>query len=391
VEKSEESPLIAHVIYQLGIGGLENGLVNLINQTPKTRYRHAIICLKGATDFKERINRDDVEIYELHKREGNDFSVFIRLYKLLKQLKPAVVHTRNLTAIECQLPAFLAGIKCRVHGEHGWDSFDPDGNNRKYQLLRRAFRPLVQRYIPLSAHLESYLKDKIGVSEGKIRRICNGVDTTKFHPLEESDGEPEPESYPFHDNRLFVIGTVGRMHGVKDQITLVKAFINLLEKRPDQRDRLRLALIGDGPLREEAIALLTSTGNEALAWLPGERDDIDLILRRLDLFVLPSKAEGISNTILEAMASGLPVIATNTGGNPDLVVSGKTGMIVPCENPDEMASVLALYVDASQLAKEQGEQGLARVLAQFSLDKMVENYLGLYDELLKNKIKKETV
>jgi sugar transferase (PEP-CTERM/EpsH1 system associated) len=380
MENKKEPPLVVHVIYQLGIGGLENGLVNLINKTPKTRYRHAIICLKGVTDFQERIKRDDVEIYELHKREGNDFSVFIRLYKLLKKLNPAVVHTRNLTAIECQLPAFLAGVKYRVHGEHGWDSFDPDGSNRKYQTLRRLFRPLVQKYIPLSTHLECYLKDKIGVPAGKIRRICNGVDTTKFHPLEEGDGHPE--AYPFLDNKLFVIGTVGRMHGVKDQITLVKAFIRLLEKRPEQRDRLRLVLIGEGPLRAEAIALLSSSGDEALAWLPREREDIDLILRRFDLFVLPSKAEGISNTILEAMASRLPVIATDTGGNPDLVVGGKTGMLVPCEDPEEMALALTCYVDDPRLIKEQGEQGLIRVMEQFSLNKMVEKYLSLYDELL---------
>jgi sugar transferase (PEP-CTERM/EpsH1 system associated) len=373
-------PRVVHVIYSLGVGGLENGLVNLINQTPSDRYYHTIICLKEATDFKKRIKSEGVEVFELHKREGNDLSIFLRLYKLLKKIQPDIVHTRNLSAIECQLPAFLAGVRYRVHGEHGWDVFDPDGSNRKYQLLRKVFRLLVQRYIPLSSHLENYLKDKIGVPEGKISRICNGVDTVKFHPIQKSDSMPV--GYPFSHKGLFVIGTVGRMHGVKDQITLVKAFISLLGKRPRQRDRLRLVLIGDGPLRNEAITLLSSAGYSDLAWLPGKRDDIDIVLRRFDLFVLPSQAEGISNTILEAMASGLPIVATETGGNPDLVVSGKTGALVPCKDPEKMALALSDYVDDPQRVREHGEQGLARVMEQFSLNKMVENYLGLYDEML---------
>ena len=380
MNSEKNPPLVVNVIYSLGVGGLENGLVNLINQTPPSRYRHTIICLKEATDFKNRIKSGDVEVFELHKREGNDLSIFLRLYKLLKKIQPDIVHTRNLSAIECQLPAFLAGVRYRVHGEHGWDTFDPEGDNRKYQLLRRFFKPLVQRYIPLSSHLEDYLKDKIGVQESKIRRICNGVDTEKFHPLQSSD--TLPENYPFTDSRLFVIGTIGRMQGVKDQITLVKAFNQLLSKQPELREKLRLVLVGEGPLREEALALLTTSGNAALAWLPGTRDDIELILRQLELFVLPSQAEGISNTILEAMASGLPVVATNVGGNPDLVVDGETGLLVPRENPEAMASALECYLNNPQLLNKHGEQGLARVMEQFSLDKMVEKYLGLYDELL---------
>lgn len=247
-------PLVVHIIYRLGIGGLENGLVNLINKTAVNRYRHAIICLKDTSDFKARIKKHDVEIYELNKREGNDFSIFFRLFKLLRRIKPDIVHTRNLSTIECQLPVFLAGTKYRVHGEHGWDSFDPDGDNRKYQFLRRCFKPFVHLYIPLSGHLEEYLKNKIGVTQKKIRRICNGVDTKKFHP--KTNVSNRPTAYPFGDEKLFVIGTIGRMHGVKDQITLVRAFIRLLESSPELRSKLRLVVVGDGPLHGEAMALL---------------------------------------------------------------------------------------------------------------------------------------
>ena len=122
------SPLIVHIIYRLGVGGLENGLVNLINRIPADQYRHAIICLTDSTDFSKRIQRDNVAVYEIHKRPGHDAQSFVKVYKLLKQLKPDIVHTRNLAAIEYQVCAVLAGVPFRIQGEHGWDVFDPDGS-----------------------------------------------------------------------------------------------------------------------------------------------------------------------------------------------------------------------------------------------------------------------
>ncbi len=374
------APLVAHVIYRLGIGGLENGLVNLINRTPTDRYRHTIICLKDATDFRNRIRRGDVAIYELGMQEGRDFTVFAKLYRLLRALKPNIVHTRNLAAIECQLPTFFAGVKHRVHGEHGWDVFDPDGSNRKYQFLRRLFKPLVHRYIPLSAQLERYLRESIRVPGNKIRRISNGVDTDTFHPARKD--RQNPRALPFDTAGKVILGTIGRMHGVKDQTTLVDAFIRLLQKRPELRDLLRLVIVGDGPLRSQACSLLASSGFERNAWLPGERNDVPDILRALDLFVLPSTAEGLSNTVLEAMATGLPVIATDVGGNPDLVTPGVTGTLIPCSDPDALSRAIEQYLDNDELATTQGANGLRRVREKFSLDRMVEAYLALYDELL---------
>jgi sugar transferase (PEP-CTERM/EpsH1 system associated) len=378
-ESMQQAPLIAHIIYRLGVGGLENGLVNLINRSPE-HYRHAIICLKDADDFRNRLV-GEVPVFQLHRKEGQDFGLYLRLYRLLRRLQPAIVHTRNLAAVECQFPAWLAGVPVRVHGEHGWDVFDPNGTNRKYQWLRRLYKPLVHRYIPLSRHLEGYLRERISVPEARITRICNGVDTAVFHPG--PAGKGELKGCPFgNDAGAVVVGTVGRMHGVKDQINLVRAFMKVLEQRPDFRERGRLVLAGDGPLRAEAASMLGAAGLEHLAWLPGERSDIAEILRGLDIFVLPSKAEGISNTILEAMATGLPVIATEVGGNPELVVDGTTGRLVPKEDPDAIATALLDYLDHPELIAAHGKAGLARVREGFSLDGMVDRYTAVYDELL---------
>jgi len=381
LKNKKSPPQIAHIIFRLGVGGLENGLVNLINQMPVEKYRHTIICLKDSTDFRERLKRKDVAIYSLYKKEGHDFGAFFRLYKLLRTLQPDIVHTRNLAAIECQLPAWIAGVKYRVHGEHGWDVFDPDGNNVKYQLLRRSLKTLIHRFIPLSLHLQRYLNEKIHVPERKITRICNGVDTNKFFPLQGEKKRLAGCPFAFQSDEL-IIGTVGRMHGVKDQITLVKAYILLLQKNPEFKSRVRLIIIGEGPLRNEALQLLRQERLINNIWLPGERKDIAEILRNFDLFVLPSQAEGIPNTILEAMATGLPVIATDVGGNPELVVQNVTGSLVAKEDPDALASRLLEYIENKEKRREQGEKGLQRVLSEFSLNAMVKQYTNVYDGLV---------
>lgn len=179
----------------------------------------------------------------------------------------------------------------------------------------------------MSLHLQDYLIEKVKIPKYKIQRICNGVDIKKFYP-EKVKQLVSDCPLPF-DKKNVYIGTVGRMHGVKDQITLVTAFITLMQAHQEFIGQVYLILVGDGPLRQEAIDLLEKHQLLQYAWLPGEREDIADIMQSLDIFVLPSQAEGISNTILEAMATGLPVIATAVGGSPELVKQGETGLLVP--------------------------------------------------------------
>lgn len=376
------APLVAHILYRLDIGGLENGLVNLINTIPADRYRHAVISLTECTDFRFRIRRQDVQYYALHKRPGKDFGVYLQLWRLLRRLRPQIVHTRNLSVLDCLLPAALAGVRYRIHGEHGRDMIDIDGSHWKYNMLRRAIRPLVHRYIPLSRDLENWLQHRIGVTPEKISRIYNGVDTRLFQPAPAR--EPLPDTN-FAPPGTTVIGTVGRMQSVKDQLTLVCAFLHLLKTVPGAREKLRLALVGDGPLRAQAAAMLAAEDASALAWLAGSRDDVPRLLRGLDVFVLPSLAEGISNTILEAMACGLPVVATRVGGNPELVTEGETGMLVPAADPVALAGALGHYLRDPSLARRHGRAGRERVEREFSLHAMVQRYLAVYDDVLAGK------
>jgi sugar transferase (PEP-CTERM/EpsH1 system associated) len=373
------APLIVHLIHRLDVGGLENGLVNLINNLPADRYRHAIVCLKDFSDFHLRIQRPGVEIISLNKREGKDWAHYLRLFHTLKRLRPLLVHTRNLSGIEGQLLAAAAGVRLRVHGEHGRDINDLHGRNIRYRLLRKVLRPLIGHFIAVSKDLEAWLVSTVGALPQRVTHICNGVDSLQFHPRLGPSAAVGPEGFLSED--AFVIGSVGRMAEVKDHASLVRAFLLLLSQDELAPERLRLMIIGDGPCRQACQQMLHYSGMAHLAWLPGKRDDIAQLMRAMNVFVLPSLAEGASNTILEAMASGLPVVATAVGGNPDLVQSGWTGTLVPARNPELLADAIGDYYRIPGLAEHHGVRARRRVLAEFSLMAMADAYLAVYDRL----------
>jgi sugar transferase (PEP-CTERM/EpsH1 system associated) len=373
-------PLIAHIIHRLDFGGLENGLVNLINRIPEDRFHHAIICMTDYSDFAKRIANPHVTLHALHKTDGKDAGVYLRLWRLLRKLKPEIVHTRNLAALEGCVVARLAGVRGRVHGEHGRDSYDIDGKNRKYNLLRRACQPFVNRYIPLSRDLEEWLLHTVKIPVRKIRQIHNGVDSQRFSV---PDVKPALPVKGFSGDGRIVVGTVGRLQEVKDQLTLVRAFTRLLQCNPYYRDRLRLTIVGDGPMRAEVEALVQQEGVTEQVWIAGARNDIPMLMQSMDIFVLPSKAEGISNTILEAMATGLPVVATSVGGNPELVVDGVTGTLAPPQDAASMAQAIEQYLLQPQLMHKHGQAGRKRIEMEFSMEAMVNKYMAVYDEVMR--------
>ena len=371
-------PLVVHVIYRLQVGGLENGLVNLINHTPEDRFRHAIVCLTEATGFRERIRRADVEIIELHKRPGHDLAMYVRLYRLFRRLRPAIVHSRNLAALEAQVPAALAGVPNRIHGEHGWDVADIDG--RRYRRWKRLLRPFVHHYIALSQEIEQYLRGEIGVPVSRLTRILNGVDVERFRPLDAARDGEDPRPAGFRDG-TFCIGTVGRLEAIKNQSLLLEAFGRLCRAYPELTERARLVVVGEGSLRASLEGQARRDGIMERVWFAGSRDDVPVLMRRLDLFVLPSKAEGISNTIMEAMASGVPVVATDVGGNGELVVPGQTGMLVPPDDPRAMAEAMAAYLADPDRCRREGAAARDRAARVFSLRTMVDNYMQVYDRV----------
>jgi sugar transferase (PEP-CTERM/EpsH1 system associated) len=376
--------IVVHLVYRLDIGGLETVVVNLINHLPKDEFRHVVISLTQCSDFKERITVPNVGFYQLNKKAGKDLMVWWRLWKILRKLKPDILHTCNLAALEGVIPARLAGVPVVIHAEHGRDSYDIDGSNKKYLLLRRLLIPFVDRVVAVSQDLSSWLEESAKISPNKIKLIINGIESNLPPRIKN-----RPQTIPnpkFATPDTFIIGTVGRMWPVKDHCNLIKAFAHLLSLCGEEASRLRLVIVGDGPQRRELELLACELGINEKLWISGWRKDVGQLLRGMDLFALPSQAEGTPLTIIEAMAAGLPVVATNVGGVANLVIEGKTGSLVPPQNHQDLALALYSYVNDPNLGPKQGLAGRELFLQKFTLEQMVHQYKSLFRGSLTEKI-----
>jgi sugar transferase (PEP-CTERM/EpsH1 system associated) len=374
-------PLIVHLTYVLDFGGLETLLVERINRMPAGAYRHAVVALSRYTDFARKITKPDVEVYALNKPPGLAPGTHADLYKLLRRLRPTILHTYNLAAVEYAPAALLAGVPVRINGMHGRDAADPEGRNPKHKLLRRLMLPFYDHCYANSGDMLAWTRQVIGVPDHKSSLLANGIDAERFRPL--ADGEARPD-FGFGAG-CRVIGTVGRVQDVKDHAGLVDAFALLRARLPGQAANLRLAIVGDGPLLQALRDKVRALGLEGLVWLPGARYDIPEILRGFDLYAISSIAEGTPGSVLEAMASGLAAVGTRVGGVPEVIADGVTGQLVPARDPGAMADALARYVADPGLAAVHGAAGRARVLAHYSMPAMVAGYQALYDSLCERK------
>lgn len=369
-------PTVAHIVFRFDYGGLENGVVNILNELKGDGVRHVVIALTEASSFADRLT-GDVDVHSIGKRPGKDPKSYIRLYRLLRQISPDVVHTRNFGTIDCSFVAFLAGVPVRLHSEHGWDVFDPDGTVAKYRWIRRAMSAFIHRFVTVSDDLAKWLVNTVGIPQRKVTVLLNGVDTRRFGPAISRDRSLLPAALRSDD--IVVVGSVTRFSAIKDPLNLVRAFKNLGSLDRHSSSAPALVMIGSGELEESARAALAEAGLEEASWLPGARDDVADLMKSMDIFVLGSLREGISNTILEAMASGLPIVASDTGGNRELVANGVNGKLVRPGDARALAAAISRYIVDPELRHRHGAESRRRACTQFSLDVMIDRYRSLYD------------
>jgi sugar transferase (PEP-CTERM/EpsH1 system associated) len=370
--------LVVHLVYSFGCGGLQTLLAECINRLPAEKYRHAVICLTERTNYGEIVNRPDTLFYELEKPPGNNVFTHLKLWRLLRQLRPSIMHTYNVGTIEYSATALLAGVPLRIHAEHGRDSVEIDGKHSRYNLLRRLLIPVIDAYVPVSADLSDWLQQTIGVPAQKITMVTNGVDTVRYAP---------PQPHPKCVTAPFWIGTVGRADRIKNHVGLLEVFQLMLERFPAPHFDLRLAIVGDGPTLGMLRDLVASRGLAEKVWLPGTRTDIADVIRGFSIFVLPSLSEATPVVILEAMATGLPVVATAVGGVPQLVLDNETGFIVDLADPVAFADALSIYIGDPEMRQRHGEAGRKHIETSYSVDAMVAGYDALYAHYLFRKRK----
>jgi sugar transferase (PEP-CTERM/EpsH1 system associated) len=256
---------------------------------------------------------------------------------------------------------------------------DLEGKQWRPVILRRMHAPLIEHYITVSKDLQRYLVARAGIKGARITQIYNGVDTGRFQP---DPAKPRAWLPPaFRGADVIMIGTVGRIQPVKDQATLLHAFARMVTQRAELRPRLRLLVVGDGPLLGELKALAATLNIADLTCFPGALGDVPQVLRALDVYVLPSLNEGISNTILEAMACGLPVVATGVGGNLELVEDGAYGRFFTPRDVSALCDLLLHYALDAPLREAHSCAARRIALERYSLDTMVARYTAVYDLL----------
>jgi sugar transferase (PEP-CTERM/EpsH1 system associated) len=347
---------------------MELGVVKLVNALDRTRIASSICSCKPASAARDRL-AGHVSLIELVRREGNDPALVGRLYRVFRRERPDIVHTHAWgTLVEGLVAARLARVPAVVHGEHGTLQTKP--HQRWVQRLAWERADVI---LSVSSRLAERMAREVGFPLARIRTIRNGVDLARFRS---GDRDAARLALGIPPGAL-VVGTVGRLVPVKDQRTLVAAAAALRGVFP----QLRVLLVGDGPLTNDLHRQVQALGLGDVVRLLGNRADIERVLPALDVFVLSSLSEGMSNTIQEAMASGLPVVATDVGGARELVVAGQTGLLVPAGQPQAMADAVEALLRAPSDRAAMGDAARRRAEAEFSLQRMIGDYERVYLEL----------
>lgn len=363
---------ILHVVRRgFAGGGLENGIVNVANRLPGDRYCISICALDSEETFSGRIRRPESEFYLLPKRgDGIDWSLIWSLARLFRRAKVDLVHSHNWgTFLYSVVAAKLARVPI-IHGEHGKTQNDL----QSLGMLKRQTKSLLGRRVDRLVTVSQSIADEwasYGVSRERIQWIPNGVDTERFQPR--ADQRECRLRFGLPEDAL-LIGGIGRLDALKNYEVLVTAFAKLAGQLPD----LHLALLGDGPCRERLLGKAKQLGVADRVSILGWRPDPENFLAALDLFVLPSKYEGMSNVVLEAMASGLPVVCADLPAHREVFESGREGLVVsPC-NAETLAEVLAELCRDPERRKSLGLAARKQVVSRFSISRMVSDYEGLY-------------
>ncbi len=365
---------IAHLLHIVGPAGKEQGVLKIVNRMDKTKFDVDIIVMKDVR-YPELLDLENFNIIRLESIQGNSLKLVPQLAEVLKREKYDVIYTHSWnTLLEGYLAAKWAGTPVKIHGEHG--TFERSSLKDKLQRLLWGKFDAVTVVV---GDLEAKLRNIFNYGKNNIAIVYNGTDHTKFYPSEKFRHSFR-KAHQLED--VFLIGTVGRFHPVKDHFTLIKGFATFAKDLKD----VKLALVGGGGATGESYkrkyeALIAELGIEDKVIFIPPTSHPEQMLNMFDVFVLSSISEGCSNVILEAMSCGIPVVATDTGGNPELVKENHNGMLFPVGDADELAKKLHhLYKDKA-LRENFSKIGLDIIKKQFTIEKTVNNYEQLFINL----------
>ena len=362
---------ILHIIDTLGLGGMEKGVVNLINRMDPARFEHIVCVVRGTGSLADSISANRARVIRLGETASGMRLQALTLARQIAMVRPDVVHSRNWGTIESVFAGSCFRSCAVVHSEHGLESYSAVEPRRRRWLRRLAFQ-FADRVLSVSQDLRDYHAMRTGFPAAKISVIHNGVDIDRFCRRPEQRLQTRVR-YGVAPGE-FCIGSVGRLEPIKDMLTLLRAAAEFPVSL-----NWRLLIAGGGrelPVLQEFLRERPETRSRTL--FLGEIPDVPDFLNSLDLYVLPSLYEGISNSLLEAMSSGLAVVASKVGGNTEVVVDGESGLLFAVGDSAALAQRLIMLQTQAELRIRLGRQAINRIKESFSLESMVRGYERMY-------------
>jgi len=363
---------ILFVIDELDVGGTEQQILEIVRRIDRTRFTPQVCCFRYGRKAAE-IAALGVPVVHQPKRLKTDPSLVLRLAAFMRQERFDIVQTYLWTANTWgRVAARLAAVPHVVASERNVDIWEESYKRLVGRWLARS----TDRVIANSEAVRRYLLERGGLEPEKVVTIYNGVNFDRFRAT--FDAEPRRAEICLPPDAVLA-GVVARVEPAKDHATLLKAFALCGERVP----KLHLAIVGDGSEQARLHRLARELNVADRVHFTGMRSDAAEWLQTFDVSVLSSVKEGLSNTVLESMAAGKPVIATSVGGNPEVIVDGETGYLVPSRDPAALAAALARVASSPELIARLGKEGRRRVNSMFSVARMVAHTERLYLELVR--------
>ena len=362
---------IMYLITELNTGGAQKMLLLLLSRLDRQRFSPSVACLyNGEGTVAQEIRALGIRVTDLRMTAKWRGDALWRLYGLLRAERPVILHTHLFHAnIPGRVLGRLAGVPIIICTEHTMGMED----EWRYWINRLTQR-LADRVVCVSQQIAGFVAHRAGIPEAKIVVIRNGIDLKRFQDMPDRQSVRTALGLP---SDLSLIVTVARLDPVKRLDVLISALAQL--------PGVLLVVVGDGQERDKLARLAAELGVEQRVQFAGQQRNVLPWLAACDLFALSSDWEGLSMALLEAMAAGLPVVATRTGGTPELVVQDVTGELVPPGEDGALAQTIAGLLDDAELRRDLGRAGAERVAEAFTVERMIGQTVQLYDQLLARK------
>ncbi|HKZ57693.1 MAG TPA: glycosyltransferase [Thermodesulfovibrionales bacterium] len=369
---------ILHIYQNSKIGGVQQQLLSLLKAYSRERFNPIFCCLGPKEEIGKEIEETKIEFIPLNKLRYNRFSlgIVLELYRLMKKKQIHVVRThRYRSNLYGRLAAFLAGVPVIIASVH--DNYRTD-KRPKRRIMNRILSKITDKIVAVSEDVKEDIIRYDSINPSKIDVIPNGIDVERFNP--EKNTTDIRKEFSLEDDDI-VIGFIGRIVPAKG----LKYLLNALPYLKKEFKSIKLLIVGEGSLVEELKERAKKNNIFDNILFTGRRRDIPEILASINIFVMPSIAEGLPNALLEAMAMGKPIVTTEVGGIPEIVKNGFNGLLVPPRDTLSLSKAIKELISNDRLAAKLGQAARDLVHDNLSIKAIAQKWQSLYLSILKEK------